>query len=115
MLGKISIKIKMIMMVFIPAVIIFILLGNGSVKSYNKVNELDKIEEVTILATKISAMVHNTQKERGASAGFVGSKGSNFADTMASIRKDTNKTRKRWKLFIKALICQNILLLCKIR
>ncbi len=103
MLDNLSIKVKMILMIFIPAVVIFILLGMSTISSYEKVQELSKIEEATILATKISAMVHNTQKERGASAGFVGSGGKKFTDTMPSIRKDTDTTRSEMKAFYKTM------------
>ena len=103
MLNSISIKIKMILMVLIPAIVIFILLGMSTLNNYSKMSELSKIEEATILATKISAMVHNTQKERGASAGFVGSGGKKFIDTMPSIRKDTDATRKEMETFYKTM------------
>jgi len=99
MLDNFSIKLKMILMVFVPALLIFILLGMSTLSNYDKVAELSKIEEATTLATKISAMVHNTQKERGASAGFVGSGGKKFIDTMPSIRKDTDATRAEMKAF----------------
>ena len=93
MLDNMSLKIKMSLMVIIPTIVIVTLLTINSLVSYAKIQELDTIEQATILATKISAMVHNTQKERGASAGFVGSGGKKFIDTMPSIRKDTDKTR----------------------
>lgn len=99
MLDGISIRLKMLLMVIIPATIIFILLGMASLDNYQKVDELTKIEEATTLATKISAMVHNTQKERGASAGFVGSKGVKFTTTMPNIRKETDVTRSEMEEF----------------
>ncbi|MCD6190293.1 MAG: nitrate- and nitrite sensing domain-containing protein [Sulfurimonas sp.] len=103
MLDNLSIKIKMLLMVFIPAVVIFVLLASNAYKHYTHVQELSKIEEATTLATKISAMVHNTQKERGASAGFVGSGGKKFVDTMPSIRKDTDATRTEMEAFYKTM------------
>lgn len=48
-------------------------------------------------------MVHNTQKERGASAGFVGSRGKKFIETMPSIRKDTDATRAEMEAFYKSM------------
>lgn len=92
MFENVSIRLKMAMVAFFPVLIIFILLSISGYDNYKKVNELVKIEEVTVLATKISAMVHNTQKERGASAGFIGSKGSQFVAELPSIRKDTDAT-----------------------
>ena len=103
MLDNLSIRVKMILMVFIPAAVIFVLLASNAYKHYGEVQELSKIEEATILATKISAMVHNTQKERGASAGFVGSGGKKFVDTMPSIRKDTDVTRAEMEAFYKTM------------
>ena len=103
MLDKLSIKVKLGLMVFVPAVVIFLLLSMKAYSNYGKVVELSKIEEATILATKISAMVHNTQKERGASAGFLGSGGKRFADILPSIRVDTDKTAANMKLFYKSM------------
>ena len=103
MLDNLSIKIKMILMVFIPAAVIFVLLASNAYEHYEEVQELSKIEEATTLATKISAMVHNTQKERGASAGFIGSGGKKFIDTMPSIRKDTDATRTEMEAFYKTM------------
>jgi len=103
MLHNLSIKLKMIMMVFMPAIVIFVLLSIIGNKNYEQGKELENIEQATILATKISAMVHNTQKERGASAGFVGSGGKKFIDTMPSIRKDTDKTRVEMEAFYNSM------------
>ena len=103
MLDNLSIKMKMILMVFIPAVVIFVLLSSNAQEHYSEVQELSKIEEATILATKISAMVHNTQKERGASAGFVGSGGKKFIETMPRIRKDTDATRAEMEAYYKSM------------
>ena len=103
MFKHLSIKIKMFLIVIVPAIVIFILLTINSMKHYEESLELDKIEQATILATKISAMVHNTQKERGASAGFVGSGGKKFIDTMPSIRKDTDTTKAEMVKFYKSM------------
>ncbi len=103
MLNDISIKLKMVIMVVIPALVIFSLLSIRTYSSYNELQKLNKIEQATILATKISAMVHNTQKERGASAGFVGSKGKKFVTTLPTIRKETDATIAQMKAFYKGM------------
>ncbi len=103
MLEGVSIRIKMVLMVFVPVLIIFVLLGLNGYKSYKKVEELSSIKEVSILSTKISAIVHNSQKERGASAGFIGSNGVQFADDLINIRKDTDATKTDMELFYKTI------------
>ena len=103
MLNNMSIKVKMVVMVLMPALVIFVLLAMSSIGSYNRLTGLDKIGEATILATKISAMIHNTQKERGASAGFIGSKGSKFKEALSKIRKDTDATRAEMEAYYKSM------------
>jgi len=103
MFSNMSIKLKMQLIVLIPAAVIFLLVATDTLHNYSQVQELEKIEQATILASKISAMVHNTQKERGASAGFVGSGGKKFVDTMPSIRKDTDETRMEMESFYKTV------------
>ncbi len=103
MLDKISIKMKMMLIVFVPATVILILLVLSSFSSLDQVDELTKTEEATLLATKISALVHNTQKERGASAGFIGSSGEKFADALPGIRKETDSAREGMAVFYKAM------------
>jgi len=103
MLNDMSIKLKMALMVILPSLVIFTLLSIRTYTSYDKFQELNKIEQATILATKISAMVHNTQKERGASAGFIGSKGKKFIKTLPNIRKDTDEARAKMEAFYKSM------------
>ena len=103
MLNNMSIKMKMSMMVFIPIVVILVLVSMSSYKNYRQTQELSNIQEITILATKIGAMIHNTQKERGASAGFVGSKGAKFVSEVPSIRRDTDATRAEMEAFYKTI------------
>ncbi|MCP4412314.1 MAG: hypothetical protein GY808_07075 [Gammaproteobacteria bacterium] len=56
-------------------------------KSYNSASESKSIIE---LAVKINAVVHELQKERGASAGFISSNGSQFADILTKQRQETD-------------------------
>ena len=92
MLNNMSIKLKMTLMVIVPIVVILISLGMDSYRSYKDVKTLEQIEEMIGYSVKSSALVHNLQKERGASAGFISSKGSKFKTELAAIRKDTDKT-----------------------
>ncbi|MCP4271869.1 MAG: hypothetical protein GY781_07870, partial [Gammaproteobacteria bacterium] len=57
------------------------------IKNYNSASESKSIIE---LAIKINAVVHEIQKERGASAGFISSKGSQFSDLLAKQRQETD-------------------------
>ncbi len=46
--------------------------------------------ELNVLSQKLSLVIHETQKERGASAGYLGSRGAKFADIVPKQRLLTN-------------------------
>lgn len=57
----------------------------------DKLSELNHLETLVRLSTSISLFVHETQKERGASAGFLGSKGAKFGDKLPPQRQLTDQ------------------------
>lgn len=61
--------------------------------SWTEANEMNRLNTLAQIAPTISALVHEMQKERGASAGFTGSKGTKFKDTLISQRKNTDEKR----------------------
>jgi methyl-accepting chemotaxis protein len=56
--------------------------------------EGNRIAAVSAVAVSSSALVHELQKERGLSAGFIGSKGEKFRDALEKQRADTDVRRK---------------------
>ena len=58
------------------------------------VNKLESLSKHTQLSVIMSNLVHEQQKERGATAVFLGSNGQNFKAELALQREDTNKRRK---------------------
>lgn len=97
---NLSIKVQLFGSLFIPivALIIFsavLLLEKNTISS-----EMALYSKVAKLSVKISSLVHETQKERGASAGFLGSKGSKFGDVLAKQRKDTDAKLEDLKLYL---------------
>jgi methyl-accepting chemotaxis protein len=103
MLNNISIKLKMVLMIVVPVIVILVSLGMDSLRSYKEVLTLKQIQEMVLYAQKSSLLVHNLQKERGASAGFISSKGAKFSDELQSIRKNTNKTLEELQVYSKTI------------
>ena len=69
---------------------------NSIVSSFSTNNEMKKLNEYTKLSSVYSELVHELQKERGMTAGFLGSKGVKFADKLPNQREKTsNKIDKR--------------------
>ncbi len=57
---------------------------------YQTSTEMGKVLELAQVAPEISAVVHEMQKERGMSAGFIASKGDKFAQQLPAQRKATD-------------------------
>ncbi|MFT7003514.1 MAG: methyl-accepting chemotaxis protein [Sulfurimonas sp.] len=70
------------------ALIIIVITTNKAVKDRSVISQA---KELNILSQKLSLLIHETQKERGASAGFLGSKGTKFVTIMPKQRILTNK------------------------
>ncbi len=81
--------------------VIFLLLAFNTyqiiTESIEANNRLNKLEKLTLLSSKISLLLHETQKERGASAGFVGSKGKKFITILPKQRLLTNQRLREFK------------------
>ena len=57
------------------------------VEKHSIYSTADRIVAIANTAPKISGLIHELQKERGATAGFVNSKGAAFADTLRAQRR----------------------------
>ena len=91
MISKLSIKQKLIAIMLIPLVIVILLAAKLAYDSYRSLENLKSLDKVVILSTKIGALVHETQKERGMTAGFIVSKGVKFKDELPKQREEVNK------------------------
>ncbi|MCC9621202.1 methyl-accepting chemotaxis protein [Thalassospira sp. MA62] len=87
MFANIRIGKKLALSLVPPLLGLVILSGFIISERFVQMNELGKITGLTQLAGQIGATVHELQKERGASAGFIGSKGSQFGPQLAEQRQ----------------------------
>ena len=94
LLEKLPISIRISLLSFVPLVLLMSL-GSFDLLDKRKVSsDANAVAEVVALAPVISGLVHELQKERGTSAGFIGSKGEKFADTIGPRRADTDRALK---------------------
>ena len=95
-----SFKSKLILLVS-PAIFGLVIFCSILIEQeYRIVNSNKDIALLTQLSTVNSALVHELQKERGASAGFLGSKGTRFVDTLRLHRQATNLRLANRKEFL---------------
>ena len=86
-LGNIKIGNRIALVLVLPIVGLMVFSGMTVFDRYSSSKEMDKLLGLTDLAPTISALVHELQKERGASAVFLGSKGKKMAGELAEQKK----------------------------
>ena len=64
---------------------------------------ITQVKDLNILSQKLSLLIHETQKERGASAGFLGSKGTKFVEILPKQRVLTDNRNKKLNAYISQL------------
>ncbi len=84
----------------IPLIVVILLAAKLSLDSYMSSKNLKSLDNVVILSTKVGALVHETQKERGMTAGFIGSKGEKFKTELPNQRNLVNDRLKDLNEFL---------------
>jgi len=88
--SDLSFRKKIYILLALP-VLGFLWLSLGAINDSIKTNnEMSTITGLTKLSIIYSDLVHELQKERGATAGFLGSKGKKFSDNLSSQRRNTD-------------------------
>jgi len=89
--------------------LIFLILTVSLVSfKYSKSQSLAKLENGIILATKLSKLLHETQIERGMTAGFISSNGKKFNKQLSIQRENTDQRIVELNRFIKKSNILNI-------
>ncbi|MDH5217589.1 MAG: nitrate- and nitrite sensing domain-containing protein [Gammaproteobacteria bacterium] len=82
MLKNLSIRNKLMLILALPLVALLYMASTSILDKFETRTELAIVGELAALGVKASALVHELQKERGMTAGFLGSNGKNFADKL---------------------------------
>ena len=107
MLKNITPKKKLIFSIVVLS-IIFLMLSASLVNfKYSKSQSLVKLESAIILATKFSKILHETQKERGMTTGFIANRGKKFKKQLFLQRKNTDKRIKELNQFLNTINTDN--------
>ena len=91
MLNNINIKAKIFILVTLPLLAMSVLIVIALYKNYQMLKNDRQLQVQIFISTKLSALVHELQKERGLSAGFLSSKGANFGNELRTQRGLTDR------------------------
>ncbi len=79
--------------VTVPTLVALFFASLSVMEEYHLNKSMAELESLTELSVKMSNLVHEQQKERGATAVYLGSNGAKFASELSAQRKSTDKKR----------------------
>ncbi|MEO1923744.1 MAG: methyl-accepting chemotaxis protein [Nautiliaceae bacterium] len=94
---------KLMAVIFISMIIVGINIGREVYNQVVFINNNQKLEILINLSKTLSELIHETQKERGMSAGFLASEGKKFADMLPRQRELTDEKIKKLKRMLKTI------------
>ncbi len=92
-LTDMSFKQKIIALLILPILGFLWLSASTISKSVETTSEMSSLNQLTRLSVVYSELVHELQKERGMTAGFIGSKGTKFVSELQSQRTSADNRR----------------------
>lgn len=85
-LNRCNLKVKIFILITLPLIAMSILMMIMLYESYQTLKSDRQLQVQIAVSTKLSLLVHELQKERGLSAGFLSSKGANFKNELRQQR-----------------------------
>ena len=85
-----AIKNQMRLLVSIPVFFLAVILVANGVERYQTIAQATMVKELAAMAGLITEIAHEAQKERGMTAGFLGSQGKKFGDRLPAQREETD-------------------------
>ena len=98
-----TIKFKLNIIMAMVLSFALVIIGLNINKALNESAAITQAKELNVLSQRLSHLIHETQKERGASAGFLGSKGAKFADIVPKQRKLTTEENDDLEAYLATL------------
>lgn len=92
-----KVKRKLQLLTILPLLVLFLLLGGQIINHFQEVRDNNQILQYVHMTQYNSALVHELQKERGTTAGWMGSKSDAFAAKLKAQRQLTDKQLSQWR------------------
>ena len=104
MLADLKIARKLSLLLILPMATFLFLVTVESIERWKDIDELKFVERSIVVSLSAGELIHEAQKERGYTAGYLGSKGKKFA---AELAEQIKKTDTAYKLFAETLADAN--------
>ena len=113
-MSKLSIKNRLLFLSATVLIVIFTYSIKIADSAYSSYNNSTKTYNIVELSIKLSTVLHELQKERGVSSGFLGTQGKKFANMLLTQQTQTDKKIKELKEFCEKHSIPEIKLINKI-
>ncbi|MCB1775576.1 MAG: nitrate- and nitrite sensing domain-containing protein, partial [Gammaproteobacteria bacterium] len=100
MLDRLTLSQKLLVLILVPLLMVSYFSISQTRDTWSLRTGAAQLGELAAFGTRVSALVHELQKERGASAGFLGSKGAKFGPELAAQRKQTDARLAELRSFL---------------
>ncbi|MAS26120.1 MAG: hypothetical protein CMI08_17030 [Oceanospirillaceae bacterium] len=97
---NLSVRYKLLILVAVPLLLVVFLESGLQIRALSNINGLTSVQTLVEVSSVNSLLAHELQKERGMSAGFLGSKGQSFGDKLPGQRQLTNGRIKEWQALL---------------
>lgn len=100
LLPQLKIRSKLIILLTFPLIglMTFAVIAMNDRSDY--ADQMKQVRSLSELAVRIGNLLHDTQKERGSTALYIGSRGSEFAGEVESLRAKTDKSLDAFRQFL---------------
>ena len=102
-MNNMNIKTKLSVLLLLPIIGLMILAGIATYERYTIYNKYIMLNNAVKLSKSITILVHELQKERGMTAGFIASNGDKFKNELPAQQELTNTKSEEFKSFLKTL------------
>ncbi len=94
-------KLNLILLIVVSFALVIITLTIS--KALSEQTLITQAQALNVLSQKLSQLIHETQKERGASAGYIGSKGKKFVEILPKQRVLTDEKNSELSAYVRTL------------
>ena len=99
---NIKISHAVILVAILPLLVVLFLASQKVIDSVEVTKKMDALQQLAELSVKMSNLVHEQQKERGATAVFLASDGREFKNKLIAQRKETDRKKEEFFQYIKS-------------
>lgn len=101
LIDQLKFKNKILVLILFPMLGMVYYSAAQLIINYNTITEINKLKTLLEFSVKAGNLVHEAQKERGMSAGFLGSEGKKFSEELVKQRLNTDAKISELQAFLK--------------